>query len=232
MDSDSHTERRNLSALSFAIIVFYLAGGHIDLEQVRLGIFTTNFDRGYVITGAVWVALIWFAFRFWLTTKGDLDNEFLLNQLQINKSGRLVRWYTQKMFGSIQVIRPGMVHKQDDVDKTFVSIQNAHLAGKNQEKRYFFISFNAYKLNAIRNNGSGIDADNIGVRQLRGVKNLNGNRLIIRGFRGLILKALTVISHAHKDTGFSQIVVPYTLFALALMCGVWGLIGSGLSCYI
>lgn len=66
---DSDPERRNLVVTSLAFIVYYLAGGYITDNNVRMQIVNITFDNKAVLAVFVWVMLLWFAWRYWQTHK-------------------------------------------------------------------------------------------------------------------------------------------------------------------
>jgi len=67
--SDSNPERRNLTVLSLAIIVYYLAGGEFLNNEVKLVIINAKFNNPSVLIAFVWVMLCWFLFRYFVTQK-------------------------------------------------------------------------------------------------------------------------------------------------------------------
>ena len=56
-------QRRDLYAVSIALVVFYLAGGKIGSDARLVGVFATHFDRPWVLLGALWAGWAYFLFR-------------------------------------------------------------------------------------------------------------------------------------------------------------------------
>lgn len=68
---DSSPERRNLIILSISIIVFYLAGGELVDNSVRLQVVNIAFSKPEVLAYLVWLLLLWFCYRYWLVMQGS-----------------------------------------------------------------------------------------------------------------------------------------------------------------
>ena len=81
---DSNPERRNLAVMSMSIIVFYIGGGSVDgAEGLSLPLVTLHFKNPELLGCLAWIALFWFAFRYfveykyviWNTAFSHIDNE-------------------------------------------------------------------------------------------------------------------------------------------------------------
>ena len=77
---ESVPERRNLLLLSIGIIVFYLAGGQLTDEVIRIHIINVRFSNPNVLIYLVWGLLFWFCYRYWLVLQ-DSWREAYLNEL-------------------------------------------------------------------------------------------------------------------------------------------------------
>lgn len=73
---DSSPERRNLVVLAVSIIIFYLAGGEFIDQSVKLQIINVKFANPDMLKHFVWVLLLWFIFRDWVTMQGSWKNDF------------------------------------------------------------------------------------------------------------------------------------------------------------
>lgn len=73
-DSDNSPERRNLVLTSFAIIVYYLAGGDIAGGSIHLTFINIDLGDKTVLTVIAWILLVWFYIRFRQTYKTNLAN--------------------------------------------------------------------------------------------------------------------------------------------------------------
>lgn len=69
--SDSNPERRNLTVLAVAIILFYLGGARLVGTGLNLPMVNVEFTRTWALQAALWGALIWFHFRYWQTWKDE-----------------------------------------------------------------------------------------------------------------------------------------------------------------
>lgn len=69
---DIDPERRNLTLLSLAIIVFYFAGGKLAVTPtvIRLNVINVVFERVDILILFLWLILLWFALRYWVTHRG------------------------------------------------------------------------------------------------------------------------------------------------------------------
>lgn len=66
-------QRRNLNAISIVLLVYSLAGGSVESgASARLpeGLPTIRLENPDVVIAFVWVALLYFMLRFWLTSYG------------------------------------------------------------------------------------------------------------------------------------------------------------------
>ncbi len=74
--SDNNPERRNLVVLSISIILYFLAGGGITDENIRLQVVNVTFSKPEVLVKFVWLLLFWFIYRYWLNHKGSWKEGF------------------------------------------------------------------------------------------------------------------------------------------------------------
>ena len=72
---DSNPERRNLIVTSLAITVFIVAGGHFNGE-VQLQVINAKFYRQSALVWFVWLAFIWFWYRYWLKNRTEFSKKF------------------------------------------------------------------------------------------------------------------------------------------------------------
>lgn len=69
--ADSHAERRNLTVLSMAIIVYFLAGGELAADRLALPMVNLVLHDTRTLVILLWVMLGWFALRYWQEAKTD-----------------------------------------------------------------------------------------------------------------------------------------------------------------
>lgn len=62
--ADGNAERRNLTVLSLAIIVYFIAGAR-PTGQIGLPLVNVTFSNTYMLVTVVWMMLFWFNFRYW-----------------------------------------------------------------------------------------------------------------------------------------------------------------------
>ncbi len=73
---DNNKERKNLTLLSFAMIVFYLGGGEMVDSTLRLPLINLQFHCAPALGFLAWGVLVWFTFRYWLETKDESTVSF------------------------------------------------------------------------------------------------------------------------------------------------------------
>ncbi|MFT6910718.1 MAG: hypothetical protein ACJAS1_007451 [Oleiphilaceae bacterium] len=74
--SDSIPERRNLILLSVSIIIFFLAGGNITDQVVRIQVINVTFSKPEILGYFVWISLFWFCYRYWLLQQGTWKDAY------------------------------------------------------------------------------------------------------------------------------------------------------------
>lgn len=95
---DSSPERRNLLVLSMGIIIFYLAGGEFIDQSVRLQIINVKFANPDMLKSIVWVLLLWFIFRYWVTMRGTWSNPFYSEVNYLPAKDSIIYSYIVKRF--------------------------------------------------------------------------------------------------------------------------------------
>lgn len=73
---DVSPERRNLVILSISIIVFYLAGGELSDDLLKLQVINITFKKPEILMYLVCLSLFWFCFRYWLVMQNSWNKEF------------------------------------------------------------------------------------------------------------------------------------------------------------
>ncbi len=74
--SDNNSERKNLTILSLAIILFYLGGGNVSGSGIRLQVVNVTFSNPEVLIYFVWGMLVWFCYRYWVVGQGSWKKAF------------------------------------------------------------------------------------------------------------------------------------------------------------
>jgi hypothetical protein len=80
--SDSIPERRNLILLSISIIIFFLAGGNITDQVVRIQVVNVTFSKPEILGYFVWISLFWFCYRYWLLQQGAWKSAYINELVQ------------------------------------------------------------------------------------------------------------------------------------------------------
>ena len=94
--SDSNPERRNLTILSLAIIIFYLAEGKLVGSNLNFTLVNIRFeDKGMLII-IVWSMLFWFLFRYAVTNRHKHGDEMRKTGIMVNMDYAPVRKYLHK----------------------------------------------------------------------------------------------------------------------------------------
>jgi len=73
---DSDPERRNLMITSLGFILFFLAGGKLNEDSLKLPMLNIEFCRPEVIAVFTWIALFWFVYRYWLKHSFEFVDSF------------------------------------------------------------------------------------------------------------------------------------------------------------
>ena len=69
---DPNPDRRNLNLLSLAIIVYFIAGGRIQDDAIRLQIVNISLERPWAFFVVIWLLYFWFLIRFWQQSRGAI----------------------------------------------------------------------------------------------------------------------------------------------------------------
>lgn len=67
--SDNNPERRNLTILSLAIIIFYLGEGYLLKSEISFTLVNIGFHNQAFLVTFVWIMLFWFLFRYAVTNR-------------------------------------------------------------------------------------------------------------------------------------------------------------------
>jgi hypothetical protein len=81
---DSNPERRNLTVLSVAIIIYYFAEGNVDPSHLRLGLLDMHFNEPGNLVIAMWVMLLWFLYRHFVVNYEVFCNELKKDFMTLN----------------------------------------------------------------------------------------------------------------------------------------------------
>ena len=85
---DQNPERRNLLVASIGFLLYFLAGGTLADDVVRIQLINLKFENPAIFATFAWMILLWFLFRYWLLHSGKFEREFKKELLKFsNESG-------------------------------------------------------------------------------------------------------------------------------------------------
>ena len=91
--ADNNPERRNLTILSLAIVIYYIGEGYLINPQISFTLINVGFKNKEALVVVVWVMLIWFLFRYVVTNRHSHGEDLAKSLLQINMDYAPVRTY-------------------------------------------------------------------------------------------------------------------------------------------
>ena len=92
---DSDPERRNLMVTSLGFIAYYLAGGHVVENKIRIQVINISFDYPIVLAVMAWLMLLWFALRYWQTHRNEALKH-IKSSMILPPLGKVVKNYVVK----------------------------------------------------------------------------------------------------------------------------------------
>lgn len=202
MINDSSPERRNLMVLSISIILYYAAGGSITDPVVKFPMVNVEFSRPEILGIAVWVALFWFAFRYWQVTRDSTIHEFNSIFLkQLNKN----RYIQNKLYDDNYANKEEFANTDDKTLKFYEIVKLARL----KDGRLYFV-LKIYQIpEALQKKYPTVD-------DLEFVT-IEGVALVHKHPKYFLNK--TMILSFILDTGLIVKYVPYILFCFAFHVG-------------
>ncbi len=93
--SDNNPERRNLTVLSLAIIVYRLADGHLLNKEMSLTLINIGFENQQALIFIMWFALVWFLFRYVVTNRKTHGRLLEGSWVEVDMDNALVKRYLQ-----------------------------------------------------------------------------------------------------------------------------------------
>ncbi len=186
---DSNPERRNLTLLSMAIILFYLGEGKIIGETIRFQVVNIQFKNPEILFYFVWILLLWFALRYWQTHRHKPSQKFK-NDIESLSNIKLLRWYTKKKFDL-------PYNKLKGFNAVSLSIMNSKWTIKCQILH---------------------DAEFDAKGNIKVIKNTGwSTQKEVTGVIGMLLKIYLIVIASVTKTAVSEYVAPYLLFLIALV---------------
>ena len=94
--ADSNPERRNLTLLSFFIILYFLGGASFEEKVIKLPLINLKFENYITLGIMVWLLLAWFLFRYRITNKNYINKWSQENNFKIKFNVKILREYLTK----------------------------------------------------------------------------------------------------------------------------------------
>lgn len=102
--SDSNPERRNLTVLSLSIIIYYAAGGCFDTNDgISFPLIKLHFYDYKMLVLFVWLALLWFWFKYFISNIQESQNEYVKKALITNMDNFVTRWFLNNTNESVLI---------------------------------------------------------------------------------------------------------------------------------
>lgn len=191
---DSSPERRNLMVTSLGFIIFFLGGGALNGEEIRLQIVNITLNKPCVLAWLAWIMLFWFAWRYWLVFR-DSYKQKQMGEIQKQSNNFISRKYV--------TLKTGMKYlKKDGFKLMIISPQN----------------------NNILSVTTIVDAEYDKKGKIITVKNHGHVEVPLTPFLGRMVKMYIYILVAIKEQGVASVYMPYLLFYFSLILGVIRLI--------
>ncbi|MBU2987398.1 hypothetical protein KO528_18685 [Saccharophagus degradans] len=188
---DSNPERRNLTLSSLSFIAYFYGGGSFKDGSVKFPMLNVSFDNMLFVSIMVWVLLFWFFYRYWQAHYGEFSANY--SKEIYNYGGRYyVANYLSKKAG-IKLV-------------TYES-KGYVLTGLKRENGRLYVSYN-YGEGIERDKRTG-EIQSYSIKQ-QGVVELNG-------VMGSIIKCRIALSCCVVYPSFSNYMVPYILFFMAVI---------------
>lgn len=187
---DSDPERRNLTVMSGAFIIYYLAGGSFKENQITLEVININFSRPTVLAVIAWLMLFWFIYRYWQTHRGKFESEFRIELERYIQRGSLEQYVLKNL-------RP----PEENVRREF----NLYTIRWKIGRPYAMYNNNEF---TTSQHGHKTYTLNESERDMR----LSGV--------GWMLAIHATLRTLITEGSFASLIVPYILAAVAITCGV------------
>ena len=193
---DSDPERRNLTVMSGAFIIYYLAGGSFDEKQITLEVVNMHFSRPSVLAGIAWIMLLWFVYRYWQMNKEKFSEKFP-EELDKYNTRQYFEWYLNR------------------------TLPPSPLPTSQSGGRYYprGIYWEEGNLRIIYSAAHGVSRNSKGkVVGMQGPT--SDGKHICTDWLGWVLAIATTVECCVKEPSFVSYVMPYLLAALAFSLGI------------
>ena len=184
---ESNPERKNLTILSTAIIVYDIAGGKFKDDVVQFPLVSLTFENRENLSLILLFFLLWFCFRYWQYLNQNMPT--LINDL--NKNGHLssIRLPSFTYRCASKIINNQNTENTINVsDIQSVFVQNLNI-------NYFKMTTH---LQLVRKGSNHVSS------------------YVLKGLNGLCISTIFIIKTIYKNPFFITMYIPYVLFYWAL----------------
>jgi hypothetical protein len=210
---DKDTERRNLVITSFFFIVYSLGGGKFEDGNVNFQIVNLHFENTEVLAVIAWVLLFWFFYLYRIKHSNTFSNIFreevtsykdctFIRDYCVNKGYELlpkVKFYKEKKNES--EAGPVISSLKQDTQGLYMTLLYATDISRDEDVGEIAEQVNRFFP----------DSEDI-TRVVR-----------IDGFRGRLIYPKLMLHYCFTQKNFSLHLVPFILFFLALISGIYKL---------
>lgn len=96
---DQNPERRNLLISSLGFLLYFLAGGSLADDVVRIQLINLKFENPTIFVVFAWIILFWFLFRYWLLHSGKFKRDFR-GELQLFFDDQIIKKEVERQLGA------------------------------------------------------------------------------------------------------------------------------------
>jgi len=199
---DNNPERRNLIAISLAILIYFLAGGELADDVIRIQLVNLVFQKPIVLSAFVWVVFIWFLYRYWLLHTEQFTRN-LREEIKNFATDPLIRSYAESVIG-----HPIVSDREEGM----------HIGRLRMLRPFVLEARLLFAKNVSRRDGKG---DIAGHNTSNNEKPEFKNPLGFSGARGKLIASGVFAKCFLFYPSFSSYVAPYVLATLAVLAAIW-----------
>ena len=193
---DTNAERKNLLIASIGFIFFFWGGGNFKGNSLKLPLLNIEFENTITICILIWCMLFWFAYRYWLKHSFEFLNDFT-NELSNLSDRKSIELYISGFLSSPIV---------SDQMEGFHIKQMYWKSGRLYTDCFYSISCTRDKVS------------NLPV-MIHGHASNHDTHIKFSGKDGWILAVRITGNCMYSKPSFSDYMVPYILFLLAIISG-------------
>ncbi len=195
---DPNPERRNLLVTSIAFLLYFLAGGKLADDVVRLHFINLKFENPLVFVIFAWVILLWFLFRYWLLHSGKFTKAFREELTEYHNHKPLVKEVERQLGRRLS----------DDKEA------GPHMNGLTFKTLTLKVPI-VWAKQVSRDRRTGRITSRSGDVEEKGI-----DSIFLKGIRGRSISLAVVGKCFFNQPGFSSYALPYIIFAAVLIAAV------------